>query len=651
MRVLIALFAFLFTALPGLAQEIGRGLDRGPIPDWVDDLPLPGLDAALQDQALDGVHYILSDHQTKWDGEDRISYGRTVLQVVDRAGLERAATISFEYDPQFDRIILTRLVVIRDGQEIDLRDTLTEEVLRREQRLEQGIIDGTLTAWMQIPDLRVGDIVDYSSLRMMKPLASAGERAVVSVLEWGVPVQVTRAVVLWPQDWPMRVADLPDRISHVEAPLPGGLIRHEWQRVAHVPERWEDNIPVGDEPEAVLRLSADLDWGALSGALTPHYAADYPLTPEWEAKADAIAAASADPETRAIAALRLVQDELRYVSLLVGAGGYFARSPEVVIASGFGDCKDKALLLVVILRRLGVEAAVALTDIDAGYALDREVPMLGAFDHAIVRITLGGQALWVDPTASHQGGGFATAAPPDYGWALPLTGPGQAALESIPASPERTWSTDVTESFLFSSLGLALEVRSVYRGGAADSMRQRWATTPASEISDSYLEFYLGRYPGLTMVRKMEMQDDRAGNRVEMVERYLLPRAELAGTELERSFPFAAEDFASNLPDRLRGPRRAPLATGAPAVFRHRITVRGAPMEFLAPRAEEIANPAFRFSLRATDQPIGSLELEWQFRRNGAVVAARDAAQVIADGNRVYDLTWFTWDLSPDVPR
>ena len=128
-------------------------------------------------------------------------------------------------------------MVIRDGQEIDLRDTLTEEVLRREQRLEQGIIDGTLTAWMQIPDLRVGDIVDYSSLRMMKPLASAGERA----------------VVLWPQDWPMRVADLPDRISHVEAPLPGGLIRHEWQRVAHVPERWEDNIPVGDEPEAARR--------------------------------------------------------------------------------------------------------------------------------------------------------------------------------------------------------------------------------------------------------------------------------------------------------------------------------------------------------------------------------------------------------------
>ena len=140
MRFLIAFLIFLSSAVAVSAQ----GLERGNAPDWVDDLPLPAVDAALQAQALDGVHYILSDHQTKWDGEDRISYGRTVLQVVDRAGLERAATISFEYDPQFDRIILTRLVVIRDGQEIDLRDTLTEEVLRREQRLEQGIIDGTL---------------------------------------------------------------------------------------------------------------------------------------------------------------------------------------------------------------------------------------------------------------------------------------------------------------------------------------------------------------------------------------------------------------------------------------------------------------------------------------------------------------------------
>src|SRR5690606_21899698 len=146
---------------------------------------------------------------------------------------------------------------------------------------------------------------------------------------------------------------------------------------------------------------------------------------------------------RAFAALRLVQDELRYVSLSVGAGGYWARKPQEVIASGFGDCKDKALLLAVILKRLGIEAAVALTDVDAGPALPEEVPMLGAFDHAIVRIRHDGASHWVDPTASHQGGGFSTAAPPPFAWALPLTGPDQRGLEPIPVTPEQGWSTDV----------------------------------------------------------------------------------------------------------------------------------------------------------------------------------------------------------------
>src|SRR5690606_35189060 len=118
MRALIALCAFLFLALPVLAQD--TGLARADAPDWVDDLPLPAVDETLLAQSLDGVHYILSDHQRHWEGDTALSYARTALLVTDRAGLERAATISFDYDPRFDRVVLTRLVVIRDGREIDL---------------------------------------------------------------------------------------------------------------------------------------------------------------------------------------------------------------------------------------------------------------------------------------------------------------------------------------------------------------------------------------------------------------------------------------------------------------------------------------------------------------------------------------------------
>jgi transglutaminase-like putative cysteine protease len=645
MRFLIALLSLLSLNTFAAAQELGRA----ETPAWVDELPLLNPDPAIEAQALDGVHYILSDFQIRWNGDLRETYGRTVMKVTDRAGLERAATISFEFDPKLDQMILTRLVIIRDGQEIDLRDTVQAELVRREQRLEEGIIDGTLTAWVQIPDLRVGDIVDHASLRIMQPLIPGGERFGYSTLEWGVPVQLSRTVLYWPEEWTLNVAPVPDRIAYSVAGAPkDGIIRHEWQKVNHLPDRWEDNIPRGFEEEAVLRFSADPDWGALSAALTPYYAADYPLTPEWETKLKAISDASSDPETRAIAALRLVQDELRYVSLSVGAGGIFARLPVEVTTSGFGDCKDKALLLVTLLRRLGIKAEVALTDIDAGQALPLDKPSLGAFDHAIVRIRVGGQEHWVDPTMSHQGGGFATLTPPDYAFALPLAGPGQTALEAIPTSPERAWSTDVTESFQFSALGVLLEVRSVYGGGAADGMRARWATTPVARMSADYLEYYRGRYPGLTMVREMEMTDDRSVNRLEMVERYLLPPAALGGTDLELAFPFSTEDFASNLPDRLPTARRAPLDAGAAAHFRHSVRVRGAPIEFLAPEGEVIENAGFRFEFSGHVPEPGAMDLEWTHARKGKVVTAKDAEAVIRDGGRVYDLTWFTWDLSPE---
>ncbi len=646
MRALIAILALFCSALPVLAQS--PGLDRADAPAWVDELPMLAVDPALRLHSLDGVHYILSDHQLHWEGDTRISYGRTALEVTDRAGLERAATISFDYDPRFDRVILTRLVVIRDGQEIDLRDKVQEEVLRRETRLDEGIIDGTLTAWIQVPDLRVGDIVDYASLREMKPLASAGERSVWSTLEWGVPVQLSRTIVLWPEDWHFNQAALTDRVTHVSSPAEGGLVRHEWQRLNHIPERWEDNTPPGYGPGAVLKLTAETDWGAISGALSPYYAKDYPLTPEWEAKLEAIKAASTDPETRAIAALRLVQDELRYVSLSVGAGGYWARLPQEVLTSGFGDCKDKALLLVVLLQRMGIEAAVALTDIDEGRALPMEVPMLGLFDHAIVRIRLNGKSHWVDPTAIHQGGDLTTGTPPAYAWALPLTGAGQRGLEEIPVTPDQSWSTDVTETYSFGDKGVGLEVRSIYHGGAADSMRQRFAVTPLSNLSRDYLDYYLDRYPGLEMERGIEVQDDRAGNRFQMVERYFLPMRLLRGTALELDFPFGTEDFVSNLPNALATTRQIPLDMGEAAIFRHKVQVNNAPMEFLAPGPILLRNEGFSFALTASDRPAGTLTLAWTFERKGGNVTPAQAAAVIGDADHVYENTWFSWDVSPD---
>ncbi len=631
---------------PAVAQET-PGVAVTAMPGWVDDLPVPPDAPEVRAAAVGGVHYLLSDHQLRWTGDTRDSFGRTVLEVLDRAGLEQAATISLDFDPATETMDLVRLVILREGREIDLSTAVRPEVFRREGRLDEGIVDGTLTAWYQIPGLRVGDVVDYASVLHQRPLFSGPERAVFSTLEWEVPVVLSRTVVLWPQDWPQHYGALPDRVARMEGPGPDATLRLEFQRVHHIPPPEEEAVPTGADPTAFLRLSAEADWGSLSAALTPHYAADYPLPPEWEDKVQAIAAASPDPATRAIAALRLVQDELRYVSLSMGDGGYFARPPEEVIASGYGDCKDKSLLLVVMLRRLGIAAEVALTDIDRGHDLPQEVPMPGVFDHAIVRLTIGGQSHWVDPTASHQGGSLATATPPDFGWGLPLAGAGQMALVAMPAAPEELWDVETQESYRFTAAGVFLQVETRLRRGAADDLRARRAVTPADAVSAEYAAYYLDRLPGLVALGPVEIRDDRAGNETQVREKYFLSAAGLAAAGLTAAFPFAAEDFTAGLPDSLPRARRMPLETLPPGRYRTMVRVSGLPVDLTAPAPVTLENRGFRYALTGRSEPGGRMTLDWSFLATGADVPAQEVAAFVADVKKVFETTYFTWDLRP----
>ncbi len=643
MRLVVLVLSFCLAALPLAAQTLTPADD----PSWVEIAPIPEGDATLRAEVEDGQFFLLSDHQIRWEGDKKQSWNRVVAEVTDRAGLEELATIQIDFDPSSETVSLTRLVIRRGDQLIDLKTKVTPQVYRRETRLEEGIIDGTLTAVVQVPDLRVGDVLEQATLLQSQSIIGAGERSGSSWLEWSTPVVLSRTALIWPKDQPLEIGPLPDRVTYTTTDLADGMIRHDWRRDDHIPPIEEEGVPYEVIDDALLRFSDTRDWTPLTTALAPHYTQDYPLPPDWEAKVDQIEKDHATPDARAYAALRLVQDELRYVSLSVGAGGYFARAPMEVIAAGFGDCKDKSLLLRVILSRLGVKAEVALTDLDAGYGLPEELPMLGVFDHMILRATLDDKVVWMDATASHQGGGLGSATEPDYGFALPVVD-GPTALERMEVTPEGSWAQEVREVYDFSFLGLSLTVETLNLTGAADDARARWATTPASQIGREYLEFYQNRYPGLTEAKPPRMTDDRARNRVTVVESYFLPFTALDQNGLRQDFAFASVGLVDRFPDPQTRPRRLPMVVGGPWAFRHDVSVLDAPIDFTPPEDVEISNQAFDFSLKGTASAGGRMDLTWTYVPKAHAVPADQVADVLQDVQMVDDSTWFSWDLTPE---
>jgi hypothetical protein len=123
--------------------------------------------------------------------------------------------------------------------------------------------------------------------------------------------------------------------------------------------------------------------------------------------------------------------QIRYTGVEFGDAAIVPRMPAEVIGRGYGDCKDKAALLVAMLRASGLKAYVAL--LSAGFSLDvnPELPGIARFNHAIVYVDAA-EPFWIDATASDTRVGDLPAG--DQGRLALIAGGGHDRLMKTPES-------------------------------------------------------------------------------------------------------------------------------------------------------------------------------------------------------------------------
>lgn len=73
---------------------------------------------------------------------------------------------------------------------------------------------------------------------------------------------------------------------------------------------------------------------------------------------------------------------VRYEALLLGSGRVVPRDPDTILATGYGDCKDHALLLAALLAAKGIAAEQVLINATQDFTLDGP-PGLVTLNHAI----------------------------------------------------------------------------------------------------------------------------------------------------------------------------------------------------------------------------------------------------------------------------
>lgn len=540
-----------------------RGLAFGPAPAGFD---MGLFDIAERDpSALSerGCCFWLSDTRLDASGPERVFTSRLVQQVTGSDGLQPAASFEAAFNPSHERLVVHGIRVWRDGVVREAARPEAFELFRRELNLERAVYDGRLTAHMIVPDVRVGDVVDTAfSIIGTNPVLK-DSLSLTPRLQWSSSVIETRVEIRIPEGRAVSLKPF-GRVPKMQDSTADGVRTLRWVARDASPWRHEADAPPWHIGFGSIQVADTVTWESVADLFRDFYAPPEQLPETLEAAAAGIMAAEPTAAGRAAEGLRFVQGALRYHSVGVGDGGFRPRPVETIWETRYGDCKDASRLLVALLRRMGVEAAPALVHTRVGPDLEHELPNATAFDHCIVRVTIDGEAWWVDPTQSSQGGDLAHLTRPRHGWSLPLVA--GAALErmretDVPTvcATRETWTFDRQ-----ATMPARLEMRTVCRDWRADDMRRWLANDGRRNVSRRFRESLEADYGQVVEAAPLEVIDGAADNRLEMIELYDVDRP-FQAMDVERLRFVSRDDvIGQNLRDLETARRTEPIDLGAP---------------------------------------------------------------------------------------
>jgi len=607
-------------------------------PEWVRDRQLPEAPKAVIDAAQNGTAYLLADEQyrTRADGHD--DWYRLAIKVTNRSGLESAGQITLTYNPSFESIGVYYIHLIRDGKAIDLTHETQFRVVEREDELDDGIVSGTLKAVANLRDVRVGDVIDYATISHTRTSLWPGQAFYHFSERYSEPL-VTRWVrLVWPAGFNPRYKAINSTIAFTTAKAPDGA---EWEWMTRNPPAMavEDDVPPTVFQWGRVDISTMNDWAELARWASRLYQGDESLPDDFSARLDAIARASSAPADRLTAATRYVQDNIRYVGEELGEGSYVPRRPKTVLMRGYGDCKDKSLLLAVALRRLGIDAVPALVSTRTGERLPDRLPSPLEFDHVIVRAVVDGKVMWIDPTGTHRGGRGTAIVPSDLGYALPIKAD-QAALEKIDGFADHAGRAVVLEQFSVDETAdtpLTLHVETRFTDARADNVRAQWAASSKNKIAESNLAFYRDRFPDLAESKPIELGDDRDANVLTMVENYAMSREAFRKANIPVKLITRAYMIQNVLPDRQANPRVQPLALPDNLVNEQTIELRVKDRVLNGLNDVDMKAGEIAFSRKTAKLPDGVRMLYRLDTGAHKLVQASDAAAVYAVSDKIKD--------------
>ncbi len=509
----LKLLCFLFAVLFSFSGRAQNEKYLAPNPSWVTEKVHLEPENLELSKSNGGEYPLLYDRQVNLDKKEYFFHWTTILKNSESVSLYN--TLEFSFDPAYQKLEIHFINVIRNGEVINKIDAEEFKIITKEENADRKLYNNSKTLISHLKDIRQGDVLDYAFTKKGQNPAYEDHQFCSQPFQFYYDLEVFHfSVISSSEKLNFKL------LKGAKEPLvtnSAGQKKYSWFLKNLKANYSDENAPTWYSTEANVCFS-DLDkWEDVAQLSQPFYELSPSELVFFKKVAQEIS--STDDRLEMISDLiHFVQDDIRYLGFEDGLNAFVPHRPKQVYQQRFGDCKDKSLLLIALLKSMGVEASPVLVNTYLKNELESQLASPFNFNHCVSAVEVSGKTYFIDPTISKQGGDLFNTYFPDYGKVLHIE---NQQLESIPENQSGTVEIEEylkpyennTEASFYS-------VKTTFRGFQADNMRSFFATNPLDYISKEYMKFYSNMYPYIRQNGELKYDDDRVGNEFVTFEKY-----------------------------------------------------------------------------------------------------------------------------------
>ena len=410
----------------------------------------------------------IGDVTVKPDGTIVATYRETYRLFNERA--RTLAEVNLPYNSSYESLhVVQARTIKKDGTIVNVKPA---DIRSSSPFSDYLMYDDAMAVSFSMPAIEDDCIIDYTWQEITRPLLMPGQFWANWYFSGPEPVRMSRYTLHVPADKPIKFKVYNDDALQptVSTSADGHTKTYIWDCANLKPLEMEPSMPPLQDVQVWMQVSSLNAWQDVAHWFWGLEQPQAKATDAIRNTVNQLIAGKQTDDEKARAIYDWVANHTRYVGLEFGLSAFKPHPAAAVHDKLYGDCKDKATLLITMLSLAGIKANPVLLHAEERREVSRDLPTLEDFNHCIALADVGGKEVGLDATAETCAYGDIPEA--DRGVEALVVRDGKGTFETIPPYQPDDNGMDVTTRVTIQPDGGAQTQAEIkMRGSSGQAMR------------------------------------------------------------------------------------------------------------------------------------------------------------------------------------